>query len=200
MDGDVNKGSEVNFRKLAIIIVLVCISSQVATAQESKCELKLAQLKHDFYGLRIGMTIDQVKAAVPTIKPGTVDDLGFATTSFSPDFNPQIDKSVYAGVRTISLEFLDGRLYSLWIGFNSSYKWNSLGEFVPGMSTMLGLPTGAWSGTLKSSIECSDFDIVASMIAGGPSIRITDRTAKELWEQRRADREEKRSQEDPTDP
>jgi hypothetical protein len=186
-------------KTLISIIALLFSFTTFASAQENKCTLKLSQLKQapELYGLRIGMTLDQVKALVPSLQPGQTDDLGFATTSFSPDFNPQIDKTVYAGVRTVSLEFLDGKLFVIWIGYTKSYKWKTLDEFVPGMSTALGLPIGPWSAnSSKPLVECSDFDITASMIGGGPSIRITDRTAKELWEQRRTEKEEKRSEQD----
>ena len=190
-------------KTLFTIFALLFTCAIVAPAQENKCPLKLAQLKPatELYGFRIGMILDQAKAVVPSLQPGQTDDLGFATTSFSPDFNPQIDKAAYAGVRTVSLEFLDGKLFTLWIGFTSSYKWKTLDEFVPAMSSALGLPAGTWLvNSSKPTVECSDFDIVASMIGGGPSIRITDTTAKELWEQRRTEKEEKRSEQEKDEP
>ena len=190
-------------KKLFALFALSLTCAVFATAQENKCPLRLAQLKQapELYGFRIGMTLEQVKAIVPSLQPGQTDDLGFATTSFSPDFNPQIDKAVYAGVRTVSLEFLDGKLFTIWIGFNSSYKWKTLEEFVPGMSAGLGLPASAWTvNSSKPAATCEDFDISALMIGGGPSIRITDTTAKELWQQRRTEKEEKRSEQEKEDP
>jgi hypothetical protein len=190
-------------KKLLTILALLFTCAMFAPAQENKCPLKVAQLKQtpELYGFRIGMTLEQAKAIVPSLQPGQTDDLGFATTSFSPDFNPQIDKTTYVGVRTVSLEFLDGKLFTLWIGFTSSYKWKTLDEFVPGMSTGLGLPVGVWSvNSAKPTVECSDFEIAASMIGGGPSIRITDTTAKELWEQRRTEKEEMRSEQEKVEP
>ena len=189
--------------KPVAILALFLTCAVSATAQENKCMVKLAQLKQpsELYGFRIGMTLEQVKTIVPSLQPGHVDDLGFATTSFSPDFNPQIDKTTYAGVRTVSLEFLDGKLFTLWVGFNNAYKWKTLEVFVPGMSSALGLPSGAWSASsLKPVVECDDFDITASMIAGAPSIRINDKTARNVWEQRRAEKEEKRSEEETGEP
>lgn len=190
-------------KNLFIILALLFTFAVVVPAQENRCVLKLAQLKQppELYGLRIGMTLEQVKLLVPSLQPGRPDDLAFATTSFSPDFNPQIDKTTYAGVRTISLDFLDNKLFAIWIGFNNSYKWKSLDEFVPGMSSALGFPTGAWAvDSAKPKIECNDFEVVASMIGGGPSIRITDQTAKAIWEERRAKMEEKRSEQESESP
>lgn len=190
-------------KKPVAVLALLFICVQAGGAQESKCTLKLAQLKQapELYGLRIGMSLEQVRVAVPSLQPGRADDLGFATTSFSPDFNPQIDKAAYAGVRTVSLEFLDDKLFTIWIGFNSSYKWKTLDVFVPGMSAALGLPADAWPvNSPKPAVDCVDFDISASMIGGGPSIRITDKPAKELWEQRRVEKEEKRSEQEKDEP
>jgi hypothetical protein len=190
-------------KKLSIIIALLFTFAVLAPAQENRCVLKLSQLKQpsELYGLRIGMTLDQVKLLVPSLQPGRQDNLGFASTSFSPDFNPQIDKATYAGVRTISLDFLDNKLFAVWIGFNNSYKWKTLDEFVPGMSSALGFPSRAWEVvSSKPAIECNDFKVEASMIGGGPSIRITDQTAKAVWEQRRAEMEEKRSEQETKSP
>jgi len=187
---------------LAIICVLLACAL-AAPAQANKCALKIAELKQapELYGFRLGMTTDQARGVVPAIQVSPRDDIGFATTSFSPDFNPKIDKAAFAGVRTVSLEFLDGKLFTLWIGFNGSYKWKTLEEFVPGMSTALGLPTGAWAvNSAKHTLECTDVQIVASMIAQGPSLRLTDKSAKELWEQRRTEREEKRTEESDDEP
>jgi hypothetical protein len=43
-------------------------------------------------------------------------------------------------VRTISFEFLDDRLISLWIGYNGSFKWQSMDEFLPDISKALNIP------------------------------------------------------------
>jgi hypothetical protein len=185
-------------KTIATLALLIACLAQTP-AQESHCSLKLAQLKPapELYGLRIGMTVDQVKAIVPTMQTSRSDDIGFSTSSFSPDFNPQMDKVKYAGVRTVSLEFLDGNLLTIWIGFNGSFKWKTLEEFVPGISGSLGVPADAWSASMtKPRLDCEEIEITASMIAGGPSIRLVDKAARELWEQRRTEKEEKRSEQE----
>ncbi|MBV9957835.1 MAG: hypothetical protein JO360_05405 [Acidobacteria bacterium] len=180
---------------LCCCLLLVC--APYVAAQDGKCALKLAQLKpaHELYGMHLGMTLDQAKSLVPSLQQGQTDELGFSTTSFSPDFNPQINKAAYAGVRTVTLEFLDGKLFSLWIGYNSTFKWQTLEEFVPGMSEALGLPPGVWSpDSSRPTVECDDVELTAQMIGQSPSLRLVDRRARELWEQRRADKAEKRSE------
>lgn len=192
-----------DLRKTVAALALLIACFVQTPAQEPRCALKLSQLKPapELYGLRIGMTIDQVKAIVPTLQTSGEDDIGFSTSSFSPDFNPQMDKTRFAGVRTVSLEFLDGNLLNIWVGFNGSFKWKTLEEFVPGMSESLGVPADAWSGsTTKPSMDCGEMEITVSMIAGGPSIRLVDKAARELWEQRRTEREQKRSAENTEEP
>jgi hypothetical protein len=147
------------------------------------------------------MTIEQVRALTPAAQMMSPDDLGFATTSFSPDFNPQIAKDAFPGVRTVSLEFVDGKLSTIWIGFNKSFKWKTLEEFVPGMSAELGIPDGAWTAeSSKPKLKCVEFQIEASMIAGGPSIKLIDAAARELWEQRRTAKEEREAEKESEEP
>src|ERR1700694_2473285 len=53
--------------RLASFIILLCAA--IATAQDRQCTLKLAQLPDvpEFFGFRVGMTKDQVKARIPHI-------------------------------------------------------------------------------------------------------------------------------------
>jgi hypothetical protein len=137
------------------------------------------------------MTVEQVKALVPTLEMGTTDAAGLSKTSFSPEFHQAIAKTAYPGVRTISLEFFDGRLTSLWIGYNASFKWKSMEEFVPGMSRALGL-TETWRPRARGGqqLDCGDYEVTAMMIGGSPSIHISDEKARSMWETRRAAAEE----------
>jgi hypothetical protein len=157
------------------------------SAQQSTCSLKIDQLADgpELRGFHLGMTYEQVKARVPPIQFGPVDQFGVAKTSINPSFGRQFDKASFADVRTISLDLLDGRLVTLWIGYDSTFKWQQLDEFVAGMSRSLNLPT-AWSpkrGTQQ--LTCDGFSVLASVIAGSPSIRFTDDAAQETIANRR---------------
>lgn len=192
-----------SFKKIFTISALLIACAASASAQASKCNLKLALLKPapELHGLRIGMSFEQVKGLMPWVEAGRDDDLGFSTTSFSPDFNPKIDKAAYAGVRTVTLEFLDDKLFTIWIGFNDSFKWKTLEEFLPGMSAELGLAPGVWSpDSSKPDIECDDFELTAQMIGQGPSFHLIDKNAREQWEERRTQKEEKRSEQEKDEP
>lgn len=172
--------------------MLACAVASAAQVSGG-CSLNQARLAQaqELYGLHPGMTVEQVKALVPALEMGLADAAGLSKTSFSPEFHKAIAKATYQGVRTISLEFFDGRLTSLWIGYNASFKWKSMEEFVPGMSRALGLPD-KWRPRSRGGqqLDCGDFQVTAMMIGGSPSLHISDEKARSLWETRQAVAEE----------
>jgi hypothetical protein len=176
-----------NISKALWPLIVALLSVTTASAQQPTCSLKIDQLPDaaELRGFRLGMTYDQVKARVPQVQFGQTDQFGVAKTSINPYFDPRIDKVAFADVRTISLDFLDGRLVSLWIGFESTFKWQTLDAFVAGISTPLSLPP-EWSNKRGGrQITCEGFSLFASVIAGSPSIRISDDAAQETIATRR---------------
>ena len=175
-------------KSLAVISFIFLLALSI-NAQDNKCSLKISQLKTapEFQGFYMGMTVDEVKKLVPTIPTGKADDLGMMKTSFSPRFDPKIDKTKFENMRTVSFEFLDGKVMDLWIGYTSEFKWATLDDFLLQMGGMLGLPPATTWQTkgMERRLECEDFQVSVSMIAAGPSIHLTDKTMKKTWEQRR---------------
>ncbi len=169
------------------LIVLVLLTAKTLSAQQPACAVKIDQLPNatELHSFHLGMTYDQVKARVPQIQFGRADQFGVAKTSINPSFDRSFDQASFADVRTISLDFLDGRLVSLWIGYESTFKWQTLDEFVSGMSKSLNLPA-AWQVKRRGrQLTCDGFTVFASLIAGSPSIRITDDAAQETVATRR---------------
>lgn len=167
---------------LAFVSVLCCVIS--ASAQ---CSLKLDQIPNapELRGFRLGMSFDQVKARVPQIQFGRADEIGVTKTSINPSYDPRFDQASFADVRTISLDFLDGSLTSLWIGYESSFKWKNVDQFVDGISKSLNL-SSAWAPKRGGQqLRCDGFTIFVSMIAGGPSVRLTQDAAEETIALRR---------------
>jgi hypothetical protein len=175
-----------------ILLTLLC-SAALAHAQESaKCALAPDQLSRvpELKGLRPGMTVEQVKMVVPALEMGKQDELGLSKTSFSPDFNPKVDKTAFQGVRTVSLDFLDGKLFSVWIGYNETFKWKTIDEVTRALSQSLKLPN-AWEAKARGQqLTCSSLQLAVTMVAGAPTLRLTDETARETWEKRRTEKEE----------
>ena len=174
-------------KKTLWLLVLALSTVTNAQAQPSSCSAKIDQLPDapELRGFHLGMTYDQVKARVPPIQFGRADGFGVAKTSINPAFGPQFDKASFADVRTISLDFLDGKLVTLWIGYESTFKWQKLDEFVSGMSKGLSLPAAWPSKRSGQELRCDGFSVLASLIAGSPGIRFTDEAAQETIANRR---------------
>jgi len=173
--------------QLLRLLLAGLFSLSIASAQQSDCSLRLDRLPDapEFRGFHLGMTYDQVKARVPQIQFDRADEFGVSKTSISPYFDRRFDKASFADVRTISLDFLDGKLVTLWIGYESTFKWKTLDEFVAGISKSLKL-TAQWAAKRGGrQLSCEGFSVFVSMIGGGPSIRITDETAQEIIATRR---------------
>lgn len=170
-----------NLKTSSALFLFVVISAAGVAAQESTCTLKLEQwpAAAELRGFRLGMTMDQVKARVPPVVFGHADHFGLSKTSVNPDFDPKFDKSSFEGVRTVSLSFLDGRLMELWLGYDSSFKWQKLDDFVVGFSKAMNLPATWQVKGRGQQITCQGVQVFASMVAGSPSIRITDTTAEQ---------------------
>lgn len=157
-------------------------------AQTTPCAMKLADIppSAELFGFQLGMTTEQVKVRLPHIALGRVDDFGVSKTTTNPDFTSDLDKTAFAGVRTISLDFLDNRLSSLWLGYESSYKWQTVPDFVAGISQSLHLPNAWESWKIRGSrLRCADFQITLSMVAGGASFHLIDETAEKTIAARR---------------
>ena len=169
------------------LLTIILAGSIVASAQRPACALKLDQLPDapELRGFRLGMTYDEVRKRVPQIQFGPSDQFGVAKLSINPAFDRRFDQASFEDVRTISLEFLDGRLVILWIGYESTFKWQTVDKFVAGISKSLNL-SAPWSAKRGGQhLICDRLSVFVSMIAGSPSIRISDEEAQEIVAKRR---------------
>ena len=173
------------FHLLSVSLVMFAIGcTQTATAQ---CTLKSDQLPDspELHGFRLGMTPEQAKARVPLMQFGRADEIGLIKTSINPLYDSRFDKVAFADVRTISLDFLDEKLTTLWIGYENTFKWQTVDEFVSGISKSLNLPN-AWAPKRPGQqLHCDGFTIFVSLITGNPSVRLSDDAADETIATRR---------------
>ena len=182
--------------RLTFALFLILFFTISCFAQENKCTLKLAELpaSPELFGFHLGMTTEQAKTRVPQVDFGRVDPFGVSKTSINPDFNPRIDKASLNGLRTVSLDFLDGRLTSLWFGYDSTFKWATVPDFVTGISQSLHLPDAWRPWKIRGKqLNCADFEMTVTIVAEGPSFHIIDETAEETIAERRAAKEEQDS-------
>lgn len=174
---------------LRCLVFLLAIALPVS----AQCTQKMASLPAapELHGFRLGMTRDQIKALMPQTVFGHTDHFGVARTTINPHFDPKIDQTKYEGVRSISLDLLDDRLTSLWIGYDETFPVQAMDEFVKVISKSLQLD-GAWSSwrSRGQQMRCADFQLIVSTLAGGPSLRLLDFAADDTIAARRQAKEE----------
>jgi len=170
--------------------ILLLFLAQPAFAQ---CTKKISELPAapELSGFQLGMTKEQIKLRVPQTKFGHADPFGVSKTTINPYFDETIDKTKFQGVRSISLDVLDDKLTSIWIGFDENYKVHTVEEFVKLISQSLQV-NGNWSSyrSKGQQLRCADFQLLVTTVAGGPSFRLLDTGAEDLVAERRRVKEE----------
>jgi hypothetical protein len=165
----------------------------LAVSASAQCTQKLATLPAaaEVFGFRLGMTQDDIKQLVPQSAFPRTDDFGVAKTTINPHFDPKIDQVKYKGVRSISLDLLDDKLTSLWIGYDENFKVQTVDDFVKLISTSLQV-SGPWSSwkSRGQQLRCADFQLIVSTLAGGPSLRLLDLSAEDTIAARRQEKEQ----------
>src|SRR5262245_16667435 len=181
--------------RLVLLATLLFILTSTAFSQ-APCTLKLADLppSPELRGFHLGMTREQVTARVPQAVLPRADYICVPKTTINPSFDPKIDQTAFADVRSISLDFLDEQLTSLWFGYEATFKWKTVDEFVAGISDALKLPKTwqSWRGR-GQQLRCADFTVIVSTVAQAPSFRILDEAAENRIAERREAREAQES-------
>src|SRR5215211_5666815 len=179
------------FRTILFPLLLLLLSQSVS----AQCTKKMSELPAapELLGFRLGMTKEQIKARVPQTRFGSADPFGVSKTTINPYFDETIDKSKFEGVRSISLDLVDEKLTSIWIGFDETFKAHTAEEFVKLISQSLQLD-GNWSSKSRGQqLRCADFQLIVTTVARGPSFRLVDIAAEDLIAQRRQAKEEQDS-------
>jgi hypothetical protein len=172
-----------------LLFALLLLLPQTLSAQ---CTKKMSELPSapELLGFRLGMTKEQIKARIPQTKFGHADAFGVAKTTINPYFDESIDKSKLESVRSISLDLVDEKLTSIWIGFDETFKAHTAEEFVKLISQSLQVD-GNWSYKSRGQqLRCADFQLTVTTVAGGPSFRLVDTAADDLVAERRQAKEE----------
>jgi hypothetical protein len=176
-----------------ILLSLLFLVAQSASAQ---CTKKISDLPPapELLGFHLGMTKDEIKQRVPQTKFGHADPFGVIKTTINPYFDETIDKSKFQSVRSVSLDLVDDKLTSIWIGFDETFKAHTPDEFTALISKSLQLD-GNWSSwkSKGQQLRCSDFQLTVTTLAGGPSFRLLDTAADDLVAERRQAKEEQDS-------
>jgi hypothetical protein len=203
------------------------------SAPVTKCTLTLAQAPQ-LRGLRLGANQAQVLSHFPGLSPDKADQLGLSRLRLnlidagiflkgSPNRERAVQVDMAAGtddgrsftadssrfpdlkgVRKIQLRFLDGRLSYVQVGYDDSFKWNSVDEFAQTVSKNLGLPDG-WLQSSDSEgpgkgneLRCVGF-LMTAVIGGdatdsriGAQLSLEDAAMAQTIEKRQKDQEDKK--------
>jgi hypothetical protein len=178
--------------RILLFTLLLLLLPQSASAQ---CTKKMSELPAapELLGFRLGMTKEQIKARVPQTRFGQADPFGVSKTTINPYFDETIDKTKFESVRSISLDLVDDKLTSIWIGFDETFKAPTAAEFIKLISQSLQVE-GNWSSKSRGQqLRCADFQLMVTTVAGGPSFRLVDTAADDLIAERRQAKEEQDS-------
>lgn len=174
----------------SIVILVLALAGNAA----GQCTKKIADIPAapELLGFKLGMTKEEIKAHVPQTQFGRTDDFGVSKTTINPYFDPKIDKTKFEFVRSISLDLLDQQLTSLWIGYDENFKAKTVDEFIKLITQSMQLSAADWSSwrSRGQQMRCADFQLIVTVVAGGPSLRVLDVAAEETVAVRRQQKEE----------
>ena len=193
----------------------------MSSARQPRCTLSMSQAP-ELYGLRLGMNLSQVMSRFPNLKVPEADEFGVASVMLREDEigNMAADNLGIDRVANVTLEFTDGRLSFIRLGYPATNRWNSTDEFIAAVAERLNLP-GGWKGfydlEMKNfratedfrdrSLECSGFRIsigigVEAIGAQPPHIKLEDMAAAQRVKARmdeKSRREAGQKQQNPKD-
>ena len=184
----------ISLKSVLLFGVFIVLASICSIDTYGQCTQKLADLPaaNELMGFRLGMTKEEVKKLVPQTVFRKNDDFGVSKTTINPHFDSTIDSTRFEGVRSVSLDFLDDHLFSLWIGFDETYKVHALDQFAKVISQSLRIPE-AWTPWRSGGkqMRCADFYVTLQTVARGPSFRILNVLADDTIAARRQAKEDK---------
>ncbi len=110
------------------------------TPQGARCLLTLAQAPV-IGGLRLGMSTDEALMLFPALKLSPVDAAGVSRAILQ---QKDLSSNQFLGeAQSVMLQFLEGRLFFVGVGYPVTNRWASKDEFLAFMSQRLNI-TGEW--------------------------------------------------------
>ena len=110
------------------------------TPQGARCLLTLAQAPV-IGGLRLGMSTDEALMLFPSLKLSPVDAAGVSRAILQ---QKDLSSNQFLGeAQSVMLQFLEGRLFFVGVGYPVTNRWASKDEFLAFMSQRLNI-TGEW--------------------------------------------------------
>jgi hypothetical protein len=175
----------------------------VSTAPQVECQLSLSQVP-SLLGFRLGMTMAEAQANHPRLKIPPPDEVGVAPVYLiGVKLNEQLGLTGPEEIRDVVLEFTDGRLSFIRVGYPLTNRWRSADEFVAVIAEKFSL-SGTWDRFYDLDdksfrgmedfrdifLECKGFRIAVGIGTEGlgeqtPHIKLEDMLAAETVKKRR---------------
>lgn len=165
---------------LSILFITFCFAEASAQQQYAFNIEQAPTLR----GLRLGMSIEQARAALPALRVPQLGGEQFGVTYASLDKNTstETNKAALDGVRYVSLQFFDDHLVLIRLSYDDSVYWESVDQFTARISSSLRLPN-AWQQTEQEAwrkLTGNGFYLAASLSGHtGGSLEIGAQTG---WE------------------
>lgn len=161
---------------------------------DGTCDLKITD-SPEIRGLRLGMSIEEVKQRYPALNLRPADEKGETGVLLAKDRpHHQADSGVdLTGIKTILLSFLDNRLYELVIDYEPVHPDFTGNDLRAKLRGELKLPISI----SEFELECYDFRVITNASAmdrrsdNSPHISLVDVAADKLrWERLKPTSEE----------
>lgn len=149
---------------LATLFVLSCALTGMAQGS-AQCALKPARVP-ELRGLRLEMTLSQVKARYPNLPVGTADNLGQLRIELSSDSLAEVDSGAFKGINHLSLSFIDNRLIAFIVTY-TPLPWRDIHQFTARMSEALKLPDGWGGDDNMQTLDCDGFQVRTGRLSYG---------------------------------
>ncbi|MBA3766652.1 MAG: hypothetical protein H0W99_06625 [Acidobacteria bacterium] len=178
--------------RLSLSLILFIICAAGGRAQETKCALSLGQ-SPELRGLRLGMTVEQVKARFKIIETEEADAFGVAKLQLDPGHEGVKSEAV----RDIAIELINERIVSIRLVYNPLDSPTNYREFTERLSKSLGLPQ-AWKSQANGQtvtgmmLQCAGFKISAALIGAKiPVVYLIGLEAEPTLTKRQEEREKR---------
>ena len=143
-------------------------------------------------GLRLGMSLAEVKARFPELEIPTPNEFGYGVAVYSVSSLTGVTKAQLDGVSRIAFGFLDEKVNSLTISYQTGFTWKNADEFIALLSAKLKLPR-SWYGSneYNKELQCNGFKISANTIGNNASVTFSYPSVEPILKKRQAEKEQK---------
>ena len=180
-----------NLARFLLTTLFVLSGTAFINAQENKCTLKIEQAP-ELRGFRLGMTVEQVKARVPSIQVQLSGRFGSSFGGVDGYTLQKMNETAYKNISTISFYFFDERVRRIEVEY-TDVVWRNTDGFVVKLNQAFKLPN-AWEGNATKLMQCDGWSMRASTSGNRATVVLIAPSVDQTLERRQAEYEEKQRQ------